>query len=127
MGMPDMDDDRRYYRLQRIAVRQNGRVLFITLDEIDWIGAADNYVCLHCGAETHILRETMGELEARLAPARFVRIHRSAIVNIDRIKELQPWFRGDYHVILSNGTKLTLTKNHRQKLDSHLLLGSFTR
>ena len=112
---------------ERIAVRRNGRVLFIMLDEIDWIEAADNYVCLHCGAETHVLRETMGEVEVRLGPARFVRIHRSAIVNIDRIKELQPWFRGDYHVILHDGTKLTLTKNHRENLDSHLLLGSFTR
>ena len=111
----------------RIAVRQNGRVLFMTLDEIDWIEAADNYVCLHCGGQTHVLRETMTEVEARLASARFVRIHRSAIVNIERIKELQPWFRGDYRVILHDGTKLTLTKNHREKLDSHLLLGSFTR
>jgi two-component system LytT family response regulator len=112
---------------ERIAVRQNGRVLFMTLDEIDWIEAADNYVCLHCGVETHLLRETMSEVEARLAPARFVRIHRSAIVNIDRIKELQPWFRGDYHVILRDGTKLILTKNHRRKLDSQLLFGSFAR
>jgi two-component system LytT family response regulator len=112
---------------ERIAVRRNGRVLFIMLDDIDWIEAADNYVCLHCGTETHVLRETMSEVEVRLGPARFVRIHRSAIVNIDRIKELQPWFRGDYHVILHDGTKLTLTKNHRENLDSHLLLGSFTR
>ena len=111
----------------RIAVRQNGRVIFITLDEIDWIEAADNYVCLHCGAETHVLRETMSEVEAILGNARFVRIHRSAIVNIDRIKELQPWFRGDFRVILRDGTMLTLTKSHREKLDSHLLLGSFTR
>jgi two-component system, LytTR family, response regulator len=110
---------------ERIAVRQNGRVLFITLDEIDWIEAADNYVSLHCGVQTHLLRETMSDVEARLEPARFVRIHRSAIVNIDRIKELQPWFRGDYRVILSDGTKLTLTKNHREKLDSQLLLGAF--
>jgi len=112
---------------ERIAVRQNGRVLFIVPGEIDWIEAANNYVCLHCGVETHILRETMSEVEARLAPARFVRIHRSAIVNIDRIKELRPWFRGDFQVILRDGTSLTLTKNHREKLDSHLLLGSFTR
>jgi two-component system LytT family response regulator len=111
----------------RIAVRQNGRFLFMTLDEIDWIEAADNYVCLHCGGQTHVLRETMTEVEARLASARFVRIHRSAIVNIERIKELQPWFRGDYRVILHDGTKLTLTKNHRENLDSQLLLGSFVR
>jgi two-component system LytT family response regulator len=110
---------------RRIAIRKNGRVIFVTIEEIDWIEAADNYVCLHCGGETHVLRETIREMEARLDPARFVRVHRSAIVNIDRIKELQPWFRGDYRVILRDGTQLTLTKNHREKLDSQLLLGSF--
>jgi two-component system, LytTR family, response regulator len=111
----------------RIAVRRNGSVLLMKLDEIDWIEAADNYVCLHCGIETRILRQTMSEVEARLAAARFVRIHRSAIVNIDRIKELRPSFRGDYDVILRDGTRLTLTKSHRGKLDSQLLLGSFAR
>ena len=108
----------------RIAVRNNGRVIFLKLGEIDWIEAADNYVCLHTGRETHILRETMSELEARLDPSRFIRVHRSAIVNLDCIKELQPWFRGDYKVMLHDGTELTLTKNHREKLESRLLLGA---
>lgn len=108
----------------RVAVRANGRVIFVRLGEIDWIEAADNYVCLHTGRETHILRETMNELEARLDPARFIRVHRSAIVNIDCIRELQPWFRGDYKVMLNDGTELTLTKNHREKLESRLLLGA---
>lgn len=104
-----------------------GRVLVLRLNEIDWIEAADNYVALHCGGRTHMLRETMSEAEARLDPARFVRIHRSAIVNIDRIRELRPWFRGDYQVFLQDGTQLTLTKNHRERLDAQLLLGSFPR
>jgi len=108
----------------RIAIRNNGRVMFLRLGEIDWIEAADNYVCLHCGKDTHILRETMNELEARLDPARFIRVHRSAIVNLDCIRELQPWFRGDYKVMLNDGTELTLTKNHREKLESRLLLGA---
>jgi len=108
----------------RIAVRNNGRVVFVKLEEIDWIEASDNYACLHCGRETHVVRETMSELEARLNPAHFLRVHRSAIVNLDRIKELQPWFRGDYRVILRDGTELTLTKNHREKLESRLLLGA---
>ena len=108
----------------RIAVRNNGRVIFLKLGEIDWIEAADNYVCLHCGRETHILRETMNQLEARLDPSRFIRVHRSAIVNLDCIRELQPWFRGDYKVMLHDGTELTLTKNHREKLESRLLLGA---
>jgi two-component system LytT family response regulator len=108
----------------RIAVRNNGRVVFVKLEEIDWIEASDNYVCLHCARETHVVRETMSELESRLNPAHFLRVHRSAIVNLDRIKELQPWFRGDYRVILRDGTELTLTRNHREKLESRLLLGA---
>ncbi len=108
----------------RIAVRNGGRVVFVKAGEIDWIEASDNYVCLHCGSETHVLRDTMGQLESRLDPARFVRVHRSAIVNLDRIRELQPWFRGDYRVILRDGTELTLTRSHREKLESRLLLGS---
>jgi len=108
---------------ERIAVRNNGRVVFVKLTDIDWIEAADNYVCLHCGRETHIVRETMNELEARLDPAQFIRVHRSSIVNLDRVRELQPWFRGDYRVVLRDGTQLTLTKNHREKLESRLLLG----
>ena len=108
----------------RMAVRSNGRVVFVRLEEIDWIEASDNYACLHCGRETHVIRETMNELEGRLDPALFVRVHRSAIVNLDRIRELQPWFRGDYRVILRDGTELTLTKNHREKLESKLFLGA---
>ena len=107
----------------RIAVRNNGRVVFVKLADIDWIEAADNYVCLHCGRETHVVRETMNELEARLDPAQFLRVHRSSIVNLDRVRELQPWFRGDYRIVLRDGTELTLTKNHREKLESRLLLG----
>jgi len=107
----------------RIAVRNNGRVVFVKLTDIDWIEAADNYVCLHVGRETHVVRETMTELEARLDPAQFLRVHRSSIVNLDRIRELQPWFRGDYRILLRDGTQLTLTKNHREKLESRLLLG----
>jgi two-component system LytT family response regulator len=108
----------------RIAVRNNGRVVFLKAGEIDWIEAADNYVCLHCGREVHVLRETMSELETHLDPARFIRVHRSAIVNLDRIRELQPWFRGDYKVILQDGTELTLTKSHREKLALKLALFS---
>jgi two-component system LytT family response regulator len=107
----------------RIAVRNNGRVVFVKLADIDWIEAADNYVCLHCGRETHVVRETMNELESRLDPSQFLRVHRSSIVNLERVRELQPWFRGDYRVVLRDGTQLTLTKNHREKLESRLLLG----
>jgi len=108
----------------RVAVRSGGRVVFLKIDEIDWVEACDNYVCLHCGKDNHLLRETMSEIELRLDPARFIRVHRSAIVNLDRIRELQPWFRGDYRVILRDGTELTLTRTHREKLESRLLLGA---
>ena len=111
----------------RIAVRNNGRVVFLKLEDIDWIEASDNYVCLHCGRDTHVVRETMSDLESRLDPAKFLRVHRSAIVNLDQIRELQPWFRGDFRVILRDGTELTLTKNHREKLESRLLLGAGAR
>ena len=91
------------------------------VQSIDWVEAADNYVCLHCGGETHSLRETMNAFEARIDSSRFLRIHRSTIVNIDRIKELQPWFRGDYLVILQDGTRLTLSRSYRDRLKSTLL------
>lgn len=107
----------------RFAIRNNGRVVFLKVSDIDWIEASDNYVCLHVGKETHVVRETMSELERRLDPAQFIRVHRSAIVNLDRVKELQPWFRGDYRVVLNDGTELTLTKTHREWLESQLLLG----
>lgn len=105
----------------RIAIRTGGHVVFIRTQNIDWVEAADNYVCLHCGAETHVLRETMTSLEQRLDPARFYRIHRSTIVNADRIKELQPWFRGDYIVLLQDSTKLMMSRTYREKLQGTLL------
>jgi two-component system LytT family response regulator len=108
----------------RIAVKNNGSIVFLKLEEIDWFGAADNYVSVHRGRETHMVRATMAELEAKLDPATFLRIHRSAIVNLDRVKELRPWFRGDYLLVLRDGTELTLTKNHRGNLESRLLLGA---
>ena len=89
-------------------------------EEIDWIEAAGNYIRLHSGSEAHLLRETMGALEAQLDPGRFVRIHRSAIVNIERVKELQPWFRGDFVVILSSGVRLTLSRGCREKVEALL-------
>ncbi len=100
----------------RLAVKAGGRVVFLKFEDIDWVEAADNYVTLHVGTETHMLRETMNRLEARLPAAKFIRISRSTIVNLERIKELQPLFHGDYVVILRNGTKLTLSRGYRDKL-----------
>ena len=104
----------------RLAVKSGGRVLFLKLADIDWIEAADNYVNLHVGAESHLLRETMTALEARLDASQFLRIIRSTIVNVERIKELQPMFHGDYAVILRNGSRLSLSRGYRDKLQQLL-------
>ena len=106
--------------LARLAVKTEGRVVLLKTEDIDWIEAADNYVSLHIGNESHLHRETMSSLETKLPPAKFIRISRSSIVNIDRIKELQPLFHGDHVVILRNGTKLTLSRNYREKLNQLL-------
>ena len=100
----------------RIAVKTEGRVLFVKITDLDWVEAADNYVSLHVGRDTHLVRETMSNLEQRLPREKFIRISRSTIVNMERIKELQPLFHGEYAVILRDGTKLTLSRGHRDKL-----------
>ena len=100
----------------RIAVKGDGRVIFVKLGDIDWVEAADNYISLHTGKDSHMLRETMTNIEQRLPKEKFIRISRSTIVNADRIKELQPLFHGEYAVILRDGTKLTLSRGHRDKL-----------
>ena len=107
-------------RLDRLVVKSGGRVFFLRTDEIDWIEAAGNYVRLHLGEESHLFRETMNRMEQRLDARRFSRIHRSRIVNTERIKELQPWFNGEYLVVLRNGTKLTLSRGYREKLQEQL-------
>jgi two-component system LytT family response regulator len=105
----------------RLAVRTRDKMILIRSDQIDWVEAADNYVYLHCGNETHTLRETMNALQKTLDPEKFLRIHRSAIVNLDRVKSLQPWFRGDYRVIMSSGAELTLSRSYRQGLRERIL------
>jgi two-component system LytT family response regulator len=101
---------------ERVVVREAGRVFFLETDEIDWVEAEGNYINIHTAKKSHLLRETISGLEAQLDPRKFVRIHRSAIVNIGRIKELQPWTHGEYHVILRDGTRLTLSRNYRDNL-----------
>lgn len=109
----DLRGEKKY--LERLVVKTVGRVFFLKTDEIDWIEAAGNYVKLHVGRDSHMIRETMNGIEAKLDPARFLRIHRSTVVNIDRIKELHPMFSGDYAVILRNGTELALSRNYRER------------
>jgi two-component system LytT family response regulator len=107
-------------RMDRLVVKSGGRVFFLRTDDIDWIEAAGNYVRLHLGEDSHLFRETMNNMEGRLDAHRFVRIHRSRIVNTDRIKELQPWFNGEYVVVLQNGAPLTLSRGYREKLQERL-------
>ncbi len=106
----------------RFAIKTPGRLFFVRQEDIDWMEAADNYVNLHVGHDTHLIRETMNALEQRLDSHRFLRIHRSTIVNADRIKELRPWFHGEYVVLLKDGTELTLSRTYREKILS--LLGN---
>jgi two-component system LytT family response regulator len=107
-------------RLERFVIKAGGRVFFVRADEIDWIEAAGNYVKLHVGSDAHLFRETMNALESQLDPDSFFRIHRSHIVNIERVKELQPWFNGEYVVFLRNGTRLTLSRGYREKLQDRI-------
>ena len=104
----------------RLAIKSGGRLLLLKIEEIDWIEAADNYVNLHVGNESHLHRETMATLADKLPADKFMRISRSTIVNIERIKELQPLFHGEYAVLLRNGTRLTLSRSHREKLNQLL-------
>ena len=102
--------------IQKIAIKSSGRVTFVKVEDIDWVEAADNYVSIHSGTASHMLRETMTALSTRLPAEKFVRINRSCIVNVERVKELQPLFHGEYAVILHDGTKLTLSRNYRGSL-----------
>ena len=115
-----VQDLRGQHKLERFVIKAGGRVFFVRSDEIDWIEAAGNYVKLHVGADAHLFRETMNALESQLNPDTFYRIHRSHIVNIERVKELQPWFNGEYVVVLHNGTQLRLSRSYREKLEERL-------
>jgi two-component system LytT family response regulator len=106
--------------LERLVVKTGGRVFFLLTSEIDWIEAEGNYVNVHTAQKSHLLRESISNLEAQLDPREFIRIHRSTIVNLRRIKELQPWSHGEYHVILHDGTELTLSRNYRDNLQNVL-------
>jgi two-component system LytT family response regulator len=102
--------------IDRLVIRTRSKVSFLKPSEIDWIEADGKHAVLHAGRDTHVVRHTLTRLERRLTSHGFVRVHRSAIVNVDRIKELEPWFHGEYVVILKDGTKLTSSAAHSQAL-----------
>lgn len=102
--------------LERLVIKSSGRVTFLKTGEIHWIEAQGNYVQLHAGPESHLLRETMSSLEGRLDPKCFLRIHRSTIVNVEYVREMRPLFHGDYTVLMRDGCELTSGRGFRDKL-----------
>jgi two-component system LytT family response regulator len=102
--------------LDRVVIKADGRITFLNTREIDWIEADDKYVHLHTREGSSMVRQTLSTMETQLDPKKFIRIHRSAIVNVERIKELQPLFSGEHSIHLENGTKLTLSRNYKDKL-----------
>ena len=105
-------------RLTRLAIREAGRTYFIAVDAIDWIEGADYYVKLHVSGRVHLLREPLRSLAQRLDPARFARVHRSAIVNLARVREIRVAARGDHAIVLEDTTRLRLTRTRRRDLEA---------
>ena len=116
--LDDLQSSRKY--VERLVVKSAGRIFFLSVAEIDWIEAADNYVRLHTGRESHLLRETMNSLEKKLDPEQFLRVHRSRIVNARKIKELQPLFRGEYDIMLRDGTRVESGRGYRERIQKLL-------
>lgn len=110
----------RHRYVDRLMVKHDGRVFFVKATDVDWFEASGNYVRIHTGKVSHLIRETMQRVEAQLDPSMFVRIHRAVIVNLDRIRELQPWFAGDYVVILRDGRQLKLSRTYREHLHTRM-------
>jgi len=102
----------------RVPIKSDGRVTFLPVEEIDWIESSDNHVKIHAKGETHVLRRTLQSMQASLSPADFVRVHRSSIVNVARIEEIQPWFNGEYVVVLRDGTKVQSSRGYRARLEA---------
>lgn len=107
----------------RILVKSSGEIFFLKAEEIDWIEAEGDYMKFHVAGRGHLMRETMARLEARLDGRRFIRIHRSTIVNIDRVKKLSPSFAGEYAVVLTDGTKLRLSRGYHDRVAALLKSG----
>ena len=106
--------------MDRFTIKSAGKVVFLSASEVDWIEAADYYASLHAGAKTHLMRRSMNDLECDLDPARFCRIHRSTIVNLDRVREIRFDSDAEYEVVLADGTKLRMSRRYRKDLESRL-------
>jgi len=110
-------------KIERLAIKNAGEILFLKISEIDWIEAADYYVCLHVGTKSHLLRRSMNEVEQELRTGAFCRIHRSAIVNLERVRRLDVNQEGGTDVVLGNGTRLRLSRRYRKQLQGRLGMG----
>ena len=106
--------------VRRFLVKASGRVVFVRSEDIDWIEAAGNYVRLHVGKASYLIRKTMTKIESGLNPDQFARVHRRAIVNVDRIRELEPMFRGEYSAVLRDGSRVTVSRGYRPSLEKKL-------
>ncbi|HEY9285680.1 MAG TPA: LytTR family DNA-binding domain-containing protein [Pyrinomonadaceae bacterium] len=106
--------------VDRVAIKSGGRIYFLKTREIDWVEGAGDYLTLHSGSQTHLIRETMGNFHARLDPQKFLRIHRSTIVNVERIKDIRPLYKGEYVVTLTSGIGLKASRGYRHELQQLL-------
>jgi two-component system LytT family response regulator len=106
--------------IERLVVRSQGQVLFLSVEDIDWIEAAGYYACLHVGSDTHILRRSLSELEQDLGDEKFIRIHRSIVVNLDRIRGLELQTTGEYDVVLKSKVRLRLSRRYRKRLQDRM-------
>jgi two-component system, LytTR family, response regulator len=111
-------------RLERFAVKSTGELCFVKISEIDWIEAADYYACLHVGARSHLIRRSMAELEEDLDPKLFCRVHRSGIVNLDRVRSLKVSEEGEYEILLENGARVRISRRYRKQLQERMCLRS---
>lgn len=102
--------------VERFAVRSSGDIYFVRTEDIDWIDSQGNYVALHVGGRRHLVRDTIKSVESKLDPGKFVRVHRSAIINLDRLAKLQPYFHGEYVVTLTDGTTLNSSRGYSDRL-----------
>lgn len=116
-------EDQQFYQpyLERILVKNSKKNIFVDVSRIEWIESSGNYIKLHLPNTTHLIRSSLKNLQSKLNPLHFVRIHRSHIVNIKKVKEIEPWFSGDSKIILKNGKTLKMSRNYKENLDKFKL------
>lgn len=121
-GTDEIKPDRSTHKepLERVVIKSGGRIYFLKVEEIDWVEGAGDYLSLHSGSQTHLIRETMGNFHAKLDPQKFLRIHRSTIVNVERIKDIRALYKGEYLITLTSGIGLKASRGYRHELQQLL-------